>query len=159
MPHKGSIRAQWEDYPPPVRVEGGCLRWQGTHHSAGYGLVGSRYAHREVWEREVGPIPEGYQIDHVATRGCVWRDCVEVAHLEPVPQAENVRRQANVIAQKARTHCPKGHPYAGENLRLRSTGQRGCRQCDRDSVRKAPSKTPEARRAYRQALKERNAGR
>lgn len=28
-----------------------------------------------------------------------------------------------------KTHCPKGHPFAGDNLIRRKTGRRDCRQC------------------------------
>lgn len=120
----------WEDYPAPVRDEAsGCLRWSGPHHSQGYGLVsGDQYAHRVAWEREVGPIPDGHQIDHVRARGCVHRDCVEVGHLEAVTQAENIRRIPRIAAQVARTHCPQGHPYEGHNLIIRR-GKRECRTC------------------------------
>lgn len=138
LPHhhgRAQKRMTWEDYPAPVRDEAsGCLRWQGPHHSQGYGVLSARqYAHRVAWEREVGPIPDGYQVDHVAERGCVYRDCVEVGHLEPITQAENIRRQPNVQAQMARTHCPQGHPYEGHNLRLRR-GKRECRRCHNDRV-------------------------
>lgn len=119
----------WEDYPAPIRDEAsGCLRWQGTHHSQGYGLCGSGYAHRVAWEREVGPIPNGLQVDHVKARGCVYRDCVAVEHLEPVTQAENIRRIPRIEAQMARIECPKKHPYEGDNLIIRR-GKRECRAC------------------------------
>jgi hypothetical protein len=129
----------WEDYPAPVRDQAsGCLRWQGPHHSQGYGLIGARqYAHRTAWEREVGLIPEGHQIDHVRDRGCVYRDCVAIEHLEPVTQAENIRRIPRIQAQIARTECPQGHKYADGNLRVRR-GKRECRRChnDRTAARK-----------------------
>jgi hypothetical protein len=112
-------RKLWEDYPAPIRDEiSGCLRWQGTHHAHGYGLVGHKYAQ----------IPPGLVLDHVATRGCIYRDCVEVDHLEVVTQKENVRRGKKVKAQIEKTHCPKGHPYHGDNLIVRR-GKRECRAC------------------------------
>lgn len=57
-----------------------------AHMSDGTGY--QRPAHRVMWERERGPIPEGLQIDHL----CRQRDCVNPDHLEPVTPAENVRR-------------------------------------------------------------------
>jgi len=123
---------EWEDYPPPVRDEAsGCLRWQGPHHTRGYGRLGKRYAHRMAWEREHGPIPEGLTIDHVLDRGCVWRDCVEVAHLEPVPQSVNTARSRRSREQRARTSCPHGHAYSEENTIRKAGGRRECRQCGR----------------------------
>lgn len=136
--HHNRIRARaarksWEDYPPPVRdVESGCLRWQGPLHSHGYGKIGSKqYAHHEAWEREVGPIPPGMTMDHVAARGCRYRDCVAVEHLEPVPHAVNVQRTQKIIDQLAKVRCPKGHLYAGHNLIIRR-GKRECRRCTYD---------------------------
>ena len=31
-----------------------------------------------------------------------------------------------------RTHCPAGHPYAGDNLFIRRNGHRKCRTCHRE---------------------------
>jgi hypothetical protein len=33
------------------------------------------------------------------------------------------------LAQAYKTTCPKGHPYAGDNLIVRRNGYRGCRAC------------------------------
>lgn len=131
------LRRTWESYPAPIRDEAsGCLLWQGpVDKTTGYGRFGSQWAHRAAYERSVGPIPDGHQIDHVAARGCVHRHCVEPSHLEAVTQVENIRRQPNVLRQVEATECPSGHPYSGENLRLRVVNgrtKRGCRQCDRD---------------------------
>lgn len=30
-----------------------------------------------------------------------------------------------------KTHCPQGHPYSGDNLRLKKSGGRECRTCQR----------------------------
>ena len=39
-------------------------------------------------------------------------------------------------AQAARTHCPQGHHYEGENLYLYPNGHRACRTCIREHDRK-----------------------
>lgn len=41
---------------------------------------------------------------------------------------------ANGDRQRAKTHCPKGHPYSGENLYINPQGQRICKTC-RDATR------------------------
>lgn len=77
----------------------GCWNWNKSLNS-GYGQI-SRWspgktksnvttvkAHREVYERHVGPIPPGLQLDHL----CRNPRCVNPAHLEPVTNEENVRR-------------------------------------------------------------------
>jgi hypothetical protein len=83
-------------------------------------------AHRFVYERLVGPIPDGMQIDHVHARGCRHRNCVNPEHLEPVTQAENLRRWAESV-----TECPQGHPYDETNTYWRKDrpGHRQCRAC------------------------------
>lgn len=41
--------------------------------------------------------------------------------------------RANGARQKAKTHCPQGHPYAGENLYVGSKGERICLICKKAS--------------------------
>jgi hypothetical protein len=36
---------------------------------------------------------------------------------------------------KAKTHCPAGHPYAGDNLYVGKNGNRKCRACQRKRMR------------------------
>jgi hypothetical protein len=71
----------------------GCWIWQLALDRHGYGQwkVGkrNRLAHRAMYEQHVGPIPDGMTLDHL----CNIRACVNPAHLEPVPFAENVRRR------------------------------------------------------------------
>lgn len=105
-------------------------------NTAGYGMLvmringikRQRRAHRLYYELEKGPIPLGLTLDHL----CRVRCCVNPEHLEPVTSVENVMRGENFFAQQARrTHCPKGHPYAGDNLFFSKKGERKCRLCDR----------------------------
>jgi hypothetical protein len=90
------------------------------------------YAHRYYWEQAHGPIPAGLVLDHVFNRGCIFRDCINLDHLELVTQAENARRGRRQREQRARTHCPKGHAYTEANTiwRTRNGGlKRDCRKC------------------------------
>lgn len=77
----------------------GCLIWTGGGTADGYGQIriGGRkgrkeLVHRVMYRMFVDEIPEGMQLDHVETRGCVSRRCASPAHLEAVTSAENTRR-------------------------------------------------------------------
>jgi len=111
---------------------GAC--WFTSYRPNHYGYVrvdlGSKTvsAHRAVYEAVVGPIPEGFQLDHL----CRNRACVNPGHLEPVTGAENIRR--GVSHHRSLAHCPAGHPYDTKNtMRRLETGgpARRCRQCHR----------------------------
>ena len=97
-------------------ARGGYKDWYGVFFN-GHRMV---YAHRWVWEHEVGPIPEGLTIDHL----CRNTACVNPAHLEPVPGSENTRRATRLI-----THCRYGHPYDEKNTYITPQGRRACRIC------------------------------
>jgi hypothetical protein len=115
----------------------GCWLWTDKPHTHGYGRFhvsrGNRImAHRLAYELLVGPIPDGFVIDHL----CRVRLCVNPTHLEPVTQKENTRRglahELNKINhQTAKTHCPRGHAYDEANTYVDPDGARRCRACRR----------------------------
>lgn len=119
------------------RGRNACWLWTGSQNGTGYGSFHIRLpnggrtmalAHRWAYEHEVGPIPEGLTLDHL----CRVPLCVRVTHLEPVTNAENIRRGDGGAHHRAKTHCPQGHPYDAENTYIYpSNGRRGCRICDR----------------------------
>lgn len=115
---------------------GSCRVWLRAK-AKGYGTINldgaMRQAHRASYECFVGPIPAGLDIDHL----CRNPSCINPDHLEPVTCKENILRGESPPAQNtAKTHCPRGHVYAGGNLRLtKGSGWRKCRECDRDSAR------------------------
>lgn len=93
------------------------------------GRRGKTLAHRYSFELAYGPIATGLHIDHL----CRVRACVRPSHLEAVTQAENNRRAAGVRVRK--THCPRGHEYAGANLYVTPNKQHACRTCRREQCR------------------------
>ena len=116
------------DYRPDL---GSCWIWKGRLKTTGYGRVwteGRRSvpAHVAIYKLLVGPIPDGLFLDHL----CRVRACVNPDHLEPVTNRENLLRGNTFVARNvAVTHCPQGHPYAGDNLYVRPNGKRHCRAC------------------------------
>ena len=116
-----------------IDPESGCWITGGHRDKDGYARLGDRGLHRVVYELLVGPIPPGLVIDHVLTRGCVSRACVNaVAHLEPITLGENTLRGNSFAAVNARkTHCGAcGTPYDERNTYHAPDGRRGCRACN-----------------------------
>jgi hypothetical protein len=80
-----------------------CWIWCLCTDGGGYGQtkVGGRaqLAHRVYYERHVGPIPDGLELDHL----CRVRNCVNPDHLEPVTSAVNTQRgnSAKLTAHQA----------------------------------------------------------
>lgn len=116
-----------------IIMPNGCHIWQSGKDKDGYGLVTvdnrSRRVHRLRYEQEVGPIPEGMQLDHFV---CETPSCCNPAHVRPVTARENSLRGRSVSAvNAAKTHCPQGHALTPDNVFPvhKRNGQRGCKKC------------------------------
>jgi len=114
--------------------ESGCLIWRGTTDNKGYGVV--RYekkiwkVHRLIYTQRVGPIPDGFALHHI----CNTPPCAEPTHLKPILPGDHIFvGKTFAAANRAKTHCPSGHPYEGDNLIIKSrsdgTTFRLCRIC------------------------------
>jgi len=109
--------------------------WAGGTTTLGYGTIwdGERnaMAHRVSWEIAHGEkIPPGLVIDHL----CRLPKCVNPAHLEVVTISVNTSRgragEVGGAKNRAKTHCPQGHPYSPENTYYYKDGKvRVCREC------------------------------
>jgi hypothetical protein len=127
-----------------------CVPWSGYCDPEGYarcqhnGRPGT-LVHRLIYEQQVGPIPDGFTIDHVCHNDddacpggdrCLHRRCINVQHLEAVSMRTNVLRGKTSAAQNARkTHCPQGHAYTESNTYVDARDRRRhCRTCGRASV-------------------------
>lgn len=133
----GPSQTNVERFWPKVRKTEGCWLWTGALTKAGYGLFGDGkqlvYAHRFAYELLVGAIEPGKEIDHL----CRTPACCNPKHLEVVDHRTNCQRgetgKKSGEQQKAKTHCPKGHPYDEENTYITpSTGARCCRTCRKE---------------------------
>lgn len=131
-------------------TESGCWEWRGRRLPGGYGTIphpkGSTwlYLHRLMYERYVGPIPEGLFIRHK----CDNPPCSNPAHLEPGTHADNMRdmaergrarnayslgvvRYGTTTDGKVATKCRKrGHDITAEDALIRfDDGKVKCRAC------------------------------
>lgn len=120
-----------------LTMEGGCLVWTGALLPNGYGQIrdGTRrlYVHRVAYQQAKGPIPFGWEVDHL----CRNRACCAPAHLEAVPRRENILRSDCPSARRARqTHCRNGHEFTLANTFITRKNQRQCRTCNRERMRR-----------------------
>lgn len=124
--------------PTTPYAAGRCWQWTAGCDDDGYGAFRSSpvrvvRAYRYAYETLVGPVPPGLVIDHL----CRNRRCVCPDHMETVTQGENVRRGDSFASRnRAKTHCPQGHPYAEENTYRARDGGRKCRTCARERMRR-----------------------
>lgn len=124
----------------------GCWLWQGRLDPSGYGRFGGGYAHRAVVQAFTElPLPKGMTVDHECHNAdpgcdpasCQHRRCCNPDHLRLVSHRENVlaapHTKAGINARK--THCEKGHPLSGVNLRVElsrsGSEKRRCIECHR----------------------------
>lgn len=133
----------------------GCWVWTGSKNAKDYGHFadgngGSVPAHRASYEMAVGPIPDGYQIDHL----CRNHSCVRPEHLQAVTHTENQLRGVAFSGMNARkTHCVNGHELTPENS-YGYKGRRQCKTCAREaSLKRANTEKyrAERRRRYQEA--------
>ena len=112
-----------------------CWRWLGSTDKDGYALFRIGKTNRGArisYEHYVGPIPEGYEIDHL------WKqkDCVNPFHLEAVTHKVNISRQEHNNQNKNKKSCNNGHEFTEKNTLILANGDRQCRKCSRDRQRK-----------------------
>lgn len=89
--------------------------------------------HQLVMLAFVGARPEGLEIRHRNGHPADNR----LSNLAYGTTSENHRDRVHhgVHHQTRKTHCPKNHPYSGDNLIVTAWGRR-CRACERDRHRR-----------------------
>lgn len=126
-----------------VNPETGCWEWTASKNKCGYGVVGDikntkkiKLAHRLIFFFLTKEEEKTNTLDHL----CRNRSCVNPEHLEQVSRGVNVKRGDAGKHLSSKTHCPKGHPYSGDNLIFSITKgghqHRECRICNKENHRK-----------------------
>lgn len=119
--------------------------------SKGYKQVGlhrsgqtTHHVHRLVLLAFAGPAPEGMEVRHLNGD----RTDNTLANLTWGTHLENMRdqREHGTHKNSVKTHCPKGHPYAGDNLKVEKSGTRRCTVCRRESFRRVNARRSAARK-------------
>jgi hypothetical protein len=143
---------------PGQGPNGECWEWTASKSYLGYGyfkLDKIRKPHRISWEiANKAKIPAGLFVLH----SCDNPPCVNPAHLAVGTNSQNMKemyaRGRSIPPGARRTHCPKGHPLSGDNLkeaRLK-LGLRECLACSKASYAARQAKAS-AERAKRRAEK------
>lgn len=121
------------------KTSSGCWLWTGWKNNTGYGggsnpLTGRQgLAHIIAYTLTYGPVPDGLVLDHFV---CSNPPCCNPDHVRPVTQWENtLRGNSPTSVNRAKTHCIRGHEFAGRNLYILTTGNRACRRCHADRER------------------------
>jgi len=115
----------------------GCLEWTGANNGHGYGRINVGgmlfYVHRVIFQEANGEIAPGLDVCH----SCDNPPCCNKDHLFLGSAGDNARDMIRkgrhfLAAEKAKTHCDRGHLLSGSNAYIyRSTGRRQCMACQK----------------------------
>lgn len=115
----------------------GCIVWTGALTPKGYGSISRdgtaatvAAAHRVAYELAGHEVPRGMQLDHLCRR----RHCVNVEHLQPVTNAENVRRGRSAKLTAEQVRAMRARRASGTLLRELSVEYRVSIACAHHAV-------------------------
>lgn len=142
---------------PGLADDGECWVFIGARDGCGYGVIrradfnGSR-VHRYIYEKFVGPIPDGAQVLH----RCDNPPCVRPSHLWIGTQQDNIRDmivKGRLVPPPVvrREFCASGrHRMEGDNVYLppNQPTKRRCRACMHEKSREWALKNADRKREY-----------
>lgn len=142
----------------------GCWTWVGTlsgqrgTNNGGYGCIRAEkrgpqlMVHRVSFEHFIGPIPDGYQVEHVCHTAdpdcpggrCKHRACWNPDHLALLTHGENSKLGRSRAMETYRSGvCQRNHVLAEVGtydwVRPSGTIRRACAECARESLRRRRS--------------------
>jgi hypothetical protein len=116
------------------RIQGECWQWIASTSGRPGRMYGCFWngkiikAHRFAFETWNGPL----ESDKIICHRCDNPLCVNPAHLYQGTHHDNVmdavKRQRHKNGQAQKTHCPRNHPYTGDNV-YEHKGTRQCKTC------------------------------
>lgn len=102
-----------------------CWIWRGDLNPKGYGIKylnrkihgrGQMPAHRHMWEKLHGPVPDGLELHHQ----CEVRSCCRDEHCKPLTHAEHMREHLTKLSEADKAQAI--HLYATTNLTGKEIG-------------------------------------
>lgn len=125
---------------------GPCWPWRGSTNNRGYAVISAggrtRLLHLVVYPLVHGPIPTGWEVDHLCHHpdycakkdGCPHRACGNPGHWKArTPEENNLRSGSPTAVNARKDECIRGHALVGDNLIVRADRpeHRECRECRR----------------------------
>ena len=122
-----------------------CWLWAAHTNNNGYGQIWvnehgkKELAHRVAWFLATGRWPSKQVLHTCDTPRCVrhahhYQGTDKQNHEDMKRRGRTTHGEGGADKQRAKTHCPKGHPYKGDNLEIyiyRGYKHRRCRACNK----------------------------